>query len=123
MDAPDLLLGAPIHPSSRSTDCLDLDSMSAGSFCDVATPTLEPASPSQTCLCHSESSPARYRVRYREKMRKYHAVIRLNNSTSDMSTLDLSNLDEGEVPANPALYYTIDSKRLASKHKKSLKER
>ncbi|XP_023349535.1 cytohesin-3 isoform X2 [Eurytemora carolleeae] len=121
--APDLLLGAPIHSTSRSTDCLDLDSTSAGSFCDVATPTLEPASPLQTCLCHSESSPTRYRVRYREKMRKYHAVIRLNNSTSDMSTLDLSNLEEGEVPENPALYYTIDSRRLASKHKKSLKER
>ncbi|XP_023349536.1 cytohesin-3 isoform X3 [Eurytemora carolleeae] len=68
--APDLLLGAPIHSTSRSTDCLDLDSTSA-----------------------------------------------------DMSTLDLSNLEEGEVPENPALYYTIDSRRLASKHKKSLKER
>ena len=70
-------------------------------------------------------------------MRKYHAVIRLNNSetnantsASDMSTLDLSNLavdgingGENNVPANPALYYTIDSRRLASKHKKSLRER
>ena len=79
----------------------------------------------------------------RERMRKYHAVIRLNNSnntsSSDMSTLDLSNLDvaasggnygnstvagsENIVPPNPALYYTIDSRRLASKHKKSLRER
>jgi len=48
----------------------------------------------------------------------------------DMSTLDLSNLavdgvngGENNVPANPALYYTIDSRRLASKHKKSLRER
>jgi len=52
----------------------------------------------------------------------------------DISTLDLSQLDEGDlVPSthnnvavadnNPALYYTIDSRRLASKHKKSLKER
>lgn len=40
-----------------------------------------------------------------------------------MSTLDLSNMEEGEVPENPALYYTIDSRRLASKHKKSLRER
>ena len=73
----------------------------------------------------------------RDRMRKYHAVIRLNNSetnantsASDMSTLDLSNLavdgingGENNVPANPALYYTIDSRRLASKHKKSLRER
>jgi len=57
-------------------------------------------------------------------MRKYHAVIRLNNSNSDLSTLDLSTMEEGEaVIPNPALYYTIDSRRLASKHKKSLKER
>jgi len=42
----------------------------------------------------------------------------------DISSLDLSNLEEGEVlPENPALYYTIDSRRLASKHKKSLRER
>ena len=75
----------------------------------------------------------------RERMRKYHAVIRLNNSvtsSSDMSTLDLSTLDSGLVDSggrgggegvenvNPAaLYYTIDSRRLASKHKKSLRER
>ena len=64
-------------------------------------------------------------MRVREKMRKYHAVIRLNTSSnSDISSLDLSNLEEGEVlPENPALYYTIDSRRLASKHKKSLRER
>jgi len=42
----------------------------------------------------------------------------------DLSTLDLSTMEEGEaVIPNPALYYTIDSRRLASKHKKSLKER
>jgi len=54
----------------------------------------------------------------------------------DMSTLDLSTLDSGLVESggrgggegvenvNPAaLYYTIDSRRLASKHKKSLRER
>jgi len=48
----------------------------------------------------------------------------------DMSTLDLSTLDvesgvrEGVENVNPAaLYYTIDSRRLASKHKKSLRER
>jgi len=71
-----------LNASSRSTDCLDLDS----------------------------------------------------TSFPDVSTLDLSQLDEGDLCGggggsthltvdNPALYYTIDSRRLASKHKKSMKER
>ena len=82
-----------------------------------------------SCTCVSDNcrsaKQARYGIRYREKMRKYHAVIRLNNSNSDLSTLDLSTLEEGQaVTPNPALYYTIDSRRLTSKHtKKSLRER
>ena len=134
---PDLVLGTPLTGhTSRSTDCLDLDATTTGTaptdnndslMSSLVTPMSSSKlimSPS-TCTCHSDNkiSPSRYRVRYREKMRKYHAVIRLNTSNSDMSTLDLSNMEEGEVPDNPALYYTIDSRRLASKHKKSLRER
>jgi hypothetical protein len=87
-----------------------------------------------TCLQSNDSSvvlvgsPARYRVRYREKMRKYHAVIRLNNSNSDLSGLDLSSSrllgdEEGELIDSNNMYYTLDSRRLANKQKKSLKER
>jgi hypothetical protein len=71
-------------------------------------------------------------VRYREKMRKYQAVIRLNTSNSDLSTLDLSasrlEVDGGPelltVPADTTnMYYTLDTRRLANKQKRSLKER
>jgi hypothetical protein len=71
---------------------------------------------------------------YREKMRKHQAVIRLNNSqNSDMSTLDLSAASrlEGEGGGEGAehlldstnIYYTLDTRRLANKQKKSLRER
>jgi hypothetical protein len=69
---------------------------------------------------------------YREKMRKYQAVIRLNNSqNSDMSTLDLSaassRLEGGEgaehLLDSTNIYYTLDTRRLANKQKKSLRER
>ena len=72
-------------------------------------------------------------MRYREKMRKYHAVIRLNNSNSDLSSLDLSSPSrlvgeeeeegEGGVVDSTNMYYTLDSRRLANKQKKSLRER
>ncbi len=78
-------------------------------------------------------SPGRYRVRYyREKMRKYQAVIRLNSSqNSDMSTLDLSAASRLEGEGEGAehlldstnIYYTLDTRRLANKQKKSLRER
>ena len=123
-----------LNTTSRSTDCLDLDSTCPGSLDLELTARVTPGSCScysdkkVSSLCYSDKlSPggsARYRVRVREKMRKYHAVIRLNSSNSDVSTLDLSNLEESEaLPENPALYYTIDSRRLATKHKKSLRER
>ena len=79
-------------------------------------------------------SPARFRVRYREKMRKYQAVSRLNNSNSDLSTLDLSSssrlAEEGGggggqllLADSAHIYYTLDSRRMANKQKKSLRER
>jgi Sec7-like guanine-nucleotide exchange factor len=75
-------------------------------------------------------------------MKKYHGVIRLNSSQStDFSTIDLTEFDESRTDldlvldmsgdashaqighAHPNLYYTIDSRRLASKHKKSQRDR
>ena len=112
-----------LSPSSPSSSLLSSSSLS-----------------SSRCTCqHNDSSvvvvgsPARYRVRYREKMRKYHAVIRLNNSNSDLSSLDLSSPSrlvgeeeeegEGGVVDSTNMYYTLDSRRLANKQKKSLRER
>ena len=123
------------NPTSRSTDCLDLDAACAGMRHCISDVTDAHNAPKLHCECQ----PVR-QVRHREKMRKYHAVIRLNsmNSNSDLSTLDLANIDEsqneldfvlnvsaGDVGTigHPNLYYTIDSRRLASKHKKSQHDR
>ena len=70
----------------------------------------------------------------RRGMKKYQAVIRLNNtannsSFSDMSTLNLTNLDESRPEIDlsgavtPVAYYTLDSRRLASRHQKNQEER
>ena len=70
----------------------------------------------------------------RRGMKKYQAVIRLNNtatnsSFSDMSTLNLTNLDESRPEIDlsgavtPVTYYTLDSRRLASRHQKHQDER
>ena len=67
-------------------------------------------------------------------MKKYQAVIRLNNSSntsySDMSTLNLTNLDESRPELDLTYsgqsvntYYTLDSRRLASRHQKNQQER
>ena len=67
-------------------------------------------------------------------MKKYQAVIRLNNSVntssySDVSTLNLTNLDESKPELDltyngqaVTTYYTIDSRRLG-KHQKNQEER
>lgn len=96
--------------SSRSTDCLDLE-------------------------CGEEERP---RLRpSRDKMRKYHGVIQLlnsSNSNSDLSTLDLNTIETDARPdldltlnmsttSGESSYYTIDSRRLASKHKKTQQDR
>ena len=103
--------------SSRSTDCIDLELQSK---------------------CPGE---ARTSVRStRERMRKYHGVIKLldtSNSNSDLSTLDLASMADSRPGMEMVLdmsstsvstsgdssYYTIDSRRLASKHKKSQQDR
>ena len=70
----------------------------------------------------------------RRGMKKYQAVIRLNNtatnsSFSDMSTLNLTSLDESRpeidlsVAVTPVTYYTLDSRRLATRHQKHQDER
>ena len=67
-------------------------------------------------------------------MKKYQAVIRLNSSSttsySDMSTLNLTNLDESRPELDLTYsgqsvntYYTLDSRRLASRHQKNQQER
>jgi len=123
-------------PTSRSTDCLDLDAACAGMRHCISDVTDAHIAPKLQCECQ----PVRAVRHHREKMRKYHAVIRLNstNSNSDLSTLDLANIDEsqneldfvlnvsaGDVGTigHPNMYYTIDSRRLASKHKKSQHDR
>ena len=129
------------NPTSRSTDCLDLDAACAGMRHCISDVTDAHIASKLHCNCRPDASVALTRhVRHREKMRKYHAVIRLNstNSNSDLSTLDLANIDEsqpeldfvlnvsaGDVGTigHPNMYYTIDSRRLASKHKKSQHDR
>ena len=97
--------------SSRSTDCIDLEST-----CPGEEPRLSSA---------------------RDKMRKYHGVIKLINSShsnSDISTLDLATMEADtrsdmdlvlnmSATSADSSYYTIDSRRLASKHKKSQQDR
>ena len=77
-------------------------------------------------------------------MRKYQAVIRLslnssqmtlNSSHSDLSTLDLvsvageageadtSAVTEANILGPGDAYYTLDTRRLASKHKKNQHDR
>ena len=101
--------------TSRSTDCLDLESG----------------------VCSGDLSPPNSALRSsREKMRKYHGVIKLlnsSNSNSDLSTLDLATMAETRPAMEMVLdmsttsgdssYYTIDSRRLTSKHKKSQQDR
>ena len=97
--------------SSRSTDCIDLE-------------------------CPGEETEER-RGPTRDKMRKYHGVIQLlnsSNSNSDLSTLDLATIEPGARPdmdlslnmsttSGDSSYYTLDSRRLASKHKKTQQDR
>ena len=60
--------------------------------------------------------------------------IPLNSICTDLSTLDLENIDESrdeldelvsstDKLGQPNIYYTMDSRRLASKHKKSQLDR
>ena len=109
--------------TSRSTDCIDLESgVCSGEAGD---------------FCHSHSPPSPVLSQSnREKMRKYHGVIKLldsSNSNSDLSTLDLATMADSRPGMEMVLdmsstsgdssYYTIDSRRLASKHKKSQQDR
>ena len=123
--------------SSQSTDCLDIDAAATGT-CDADASDLSSTRNLHQCSCcqldESVVTPSRSLVKTREKMRKYHAVIRLNstNSCSDMSTLNLTNFDESRPELDLVLnvegqpittYYTIDSRRLASKHQKTQHDR
>ena len=106
--------------TSRSTDCIDLESgVCSGEVGDL-------------CL----SPPTPVLRSNREKMRKYHGVIKLlnsSNSNSDLSTLDLATMADSRpgmemvldmsTTSGDSSYYTIDSRRLASKHKKSQQDR
>ena len=78
-------------------------------------------------------SLSNFTTRHSRGMKKYQAVIRLNNSInsssySDISTLNLTNLDESRSELDltyhgehVTTYYTIDSRRLG-KHKKNQEE-
>ena len=110
--------------TSRSTDCIDLESgLCSGEVAE---------------FCHSPPTPVLRSNK--EKMRKYHGVIKLlnsSNSNSDLSTLDLASMADSRPGMEMVLdmsstsvstsgdssYYTIDSRRLASKHKKSQQDR
>ena len=117
MRSPDQSLGmntteevSSVQQTSRSTDCLELDVVCSGMTRDL----------NDTCT----DSPRA------DKMRKYQAVIKLplnssHNSCSDMSSLDLVSLDNSnmDISTNLPTYYTLDTKRLASKHKKTQHDR
>ena len=89
------------------------------------------STPKCQCCQQLETSvvtPARTGSTKHRGMKKYQAVIRLNNSVntssySDMSTLNLTNLDESRpeldltYDKSVTTYYTLDSRRLASKQK------
>jgi len=124
--------------SSQSTDCLDIDSTVSGTrLCVPAATDLSETQDLHQCSCcqfDDSVTPNRSVVKTREKMRKYHAVIRLNSNTScsDMSTLNLTTLDESRPELDLVLnvsgqpittYYTIDSRRLASRHHKNQHDR
>ena len=122
--------------SSQSTDCLDIDATATGTLCDPVDSDLSSTRNMHQCSCCqlNDSVTPNRSVKPREKMRKYHAVIRLNstNSCSDMSTLNLTTFDESRPELDLVLnvdgqpittYYTIDSRRLASKHQKSQHDR
>ena len=126
--------GRPAHQTSRSTDCLDLDVVCSGMTRDGGECDVSPRdSPRDTCQGLRQGH-----------MRKYQAVIRLslnssqltlNSSHSDLSTLDLvsvageagetdtSAVTEASVLGPGDAYYTLDTRRLASKHKKNQHDR
>ena len=97
-----------VQQISRSTDCLDLDVVCSGRTRDIHdTPTNSPRA---------------------DKMRKYQAVIKLqhnssHNSCSDMSSLDQVSLESSCMDISTTTYYTLDTKRLASKHNKMQHDR
>ena len=123
---------SPAQPTSRSTDCLDLDVVCSGNTRVHVSPVLR-----STCAAASS------------RMRKYQATLQLrnshccdesslasfNNSCSDMSQLDLVSMDSSRADmttmsalstpsiADTTTYYTLDAKRLASKHKKNQQDR
>merc|ERR1711936_1235207 len=93
----------------------------------------EQGSPAESASCECcEHTPALTGTN--RGMKKYQAVIRLNNTSntsySDMSTLNLTNLDESRPELDLTYsgqsvntYYTLDSRRLASRHQKNQQER
>ena len=113
------------------TPCSHVDHVSDGVLVSTDTPRCRDCSQH-----HLQSTPA-LSDRKRRGMKKYQALIKLNNSSnntstfSDVSTLNLTNLDESRPELDttydsqkvPVAYYTIDSRRLASKHQKSQDER
>ena len=126
--------GPQRQQTSRSTDCLDLDVVCSGMTRDSGECDVSPRdSPRDTCQGLRQGH-----------MRKYQAVIRLslnssqmtlNSSHSDLSTLDLvsvageageadnSAVTEASILGPGDAYYTLDTRRLASKHKKNQHDR
>eukprot|EP00088_Acartia_fossae_P071303 TRINITY_DN9760_c0_g1_i7.p1 TRINITY_DN9760_c0_g1~~TRINITY_DN9760_c0_g1_i7.p1 ORF type:complete len:616 (-),score=174.90 TRINITY_DN9760_c0_g1_i7:282-2129(-) len=96
--------GHPLNNTSRSTDCLDLENAdsTADFYPDMSTLDL-------STLDDSHHHP-------------HHRSMTAGSAGNGVETENMPpNGVDGGVPA--ALYYTIDSRRLASKHKKSLRER
>ena len=124
------------YNTSQSTECLDIDATATGEICGTDESNLSSSRNLHQCNCCQldDSVTPNKSLKSREKMRKYQAVIRLNsiNSCSDMSTLNLTNFDESRPELDLVLnvdgqpittYYTIDSRRLASKHQKTQHDR
>jgi len=132
----DLRKTESLHLQTPLVDTCDCENVATTtSISDEGNVTTAP----QKChCCELESSgvttPASSTGKQRG-MKKYQAVIRLNNSVntssySDMSTLNLTNLDESRPEIDLSYngqpvtaYYTLDSRRTISKHQKNQDER
>jgi len=121
-----------LHHQKMSKSERDLQTTT--DWCQLSThpEEVDPAVTTRCHCCHMESL-SNFTTRHSRGMKKYQAVIRLNNSInsssySDISTLNLTNLDESRSELDltyhgehVTTYYTIDSRRLG-KHKKNQEE-
>ena len=122
------------QPVSRSTDCLDLDVACSGVTRDTCNARARDETPRnmrkyqgviRLALNSSASSCNVSHVSHSDVSHVSHV------SHSDLSTLDLVNItgeaeqsqEMGDTSLSSNAYYTLDTRRLASKHKKNQHDR